>query len=373
MPNASVLSRQTPDISASPTETKADYLPDAYRTIDAATRSAFEEQQPHCVFIEVTNHCNLLCETCPRTFVTYEEPKTLTWDNFLKIADQFPDMERAVLHGIGEPLINKELPRMIAHLKARGVYVLFNTNATLLTPEWSRKLIESGLDEMRCSIDGADPKTYASIRGAPLLHKIVSNLTKFMQIQKEMGAATPRASIWMTGMKENVHELPDLLRLAAKMGVPEIYLQRMVYYYEADQAPGMMDAGHGLFDQFDMQVEQIVAECEALAQELGLMFKASGATSPRHSLEASRQRDHQPWKACLRPWTTAYITVNGNALPCCIAPFATTDYASLKLGNVFEQPFVEIWNDERYQQWREKLLSDQPHPACAGCGVHWSL
>ncbi len=364
---------QKSTLVGSPLEAKADYLPAAYRAVDPATRAALSEQQPHCVFIEVTNHCNLLCETCPRTFVTYEEPKTLSWENFLKIVDQFPKMERAVLHGIGEPLINKDLPRMIAHLKARGVYVLFNTNATLLTPEWSRKLIESGLDEMRCSIDGSDPKTYAIIRGAPLLYKIVSNLTEFTRIQREMQATTPRASIWMTGMKENIQELPDLLRLAAKMGVPEVYLQRMVYYYEADAAPGMLEDGHGLFDQFDDQVEQIVVTCEALARELGIMFKASGATSPRHSLEASKQRDHQPWKACMRPWTTAYITANGNALPCCISPFATTDYESLKLGNVFEQPFVEIWDDTRYQQWRENLLSDTPHPACAGCGVHWSL
>src|SRR6266849_2201689 len=104
-------------------------------------------------------------------------------------------MERAVLHGIGEPLMNKDLPRMIAHLKARGVYVLFNTNATLLTPEWAKALIESGLDEIRCSIDGADPKTYAQIRGAPLLHKIVKNLIDFVRVQKEMSMTTPRPSI----------------------------------------------------------------------------------------------------------------------------------------------------------------------------------
>jgi radical SAM protein with 4Fe4S-binding SPASM domain len=305
--------------------------------------------------------------------VTYEEPKTLSWENFLKIAEQFPKMERAVLHGIGEPLINKELPRMIRYLKERGVYVLFNTNATLLNAKWSRELIESGLDEMRCSIDGADPKTYAEIRGAPLLHKIVSNLREFMQIQNDLNATTPRASIWMTGMQENVHELPDLLRLAAHMGVPEVYLQRMVYYHQADTAPGMMDAGHGLFDHFDDEVDALVVECEALAAELGIMFKAAGATNPRSSLEASQQRDTQPWKACLRPWTTAYITANGNALPCCISPFATRDYESLKLGNVFEQSFEDIWNDTRYQQWRERLLSDTPHEACAGCGVHWSL
>jgi radical SAM protein with 4Fe4S-binding SPASM domain len=363
----------SPNVSIYPTESKADYLPAAYRSVDAATRAAFAEQAPQCVFIEVTNHCNLLCETCPRTFVTYEEPQTLSWENFLKIAEQFPNMERAVLHGIGEPLINKDLPRMIAYLKARGVYVLFNTNATLLNAAWSRQLIESGLDEMRCSIDGADPKTYAVIRGAPLLHKIVSNLTEFMRIQQEMGAETPRASIWMTGMQENVEELPDLLRLAAKMGVPEVYLQRMVYYHEAETAPGMLEAGHGLFDAFDERVDQLVIECEALANELGIMFKAAGATNPRSSLEASKERDKQPWKACMRPWTTAYITANGNALPCCISPFATQNYESLKLGNLFEQPFEDIWNDNRYQQWRTQLLSDQPHEACAGCGVHWSL
>ncbi len=352
----------------------ADFLPAAYRSIDPATREAWASAQPHCVFIEVTNHCNLLCETCPRTFVTYEEPKTLGWENFLKIVDQFPDMERAVLHGIGEPLINKDLPRMIAHLKARGVHVLFNTNGTLLTADWSRQLIESGLDELRCSIDGADPKTCALIRGAPLLHKIINNLTQFVRIQREMAAATPRASIWMTGMKENIAELPDLLRLAARIGVPEVYVQRMVYTADAAQTPpGMMDSGHSLFDDYNDEVERIISVAESLAVELGLVFKASGATSPRQSLEASRTPDPHPWKACLRPWTTAYITANGNALPCCISPFATTDYDSLKLGNLFEKPFVEIWNDDRYRAWRADLLSEKPHPACAGCGVHWSL
>ncbi len=369
-------SNQRSNVNAAniPAEDNRDYLPAAYRVVDPATRDAWASGQPHCVFIEVTNHCNLLCETCPRTFTTYEEPKTLSWENFLKIVEQFPDMERAVLHGIGEPLLNKELPRMIAHLKACGVFVLFNTNATLLTSEWSRKLIESGLDEMRCSIDGADPKTYATIRGAPLLHKIVKNLTEFTRVQHEMGAATPRASIWMTGMKENIAELPDLLRLAAKIGVPELYVQRMVYTTDTQDAPpGMMDAGHGLFDDFNTEIERVIAEAETLAVQLEITFKASGATNPRKSLEAGRKTDPHPWKACMRPWTTAYITANGNALPCCIAPFATDNYESLKLGNVFEQPFVEIWNDERYQKWRSELLSDKPHAACAGCGVHWSL
>jgi MoaA/NifB/PqqE/SkfB family radical SAM enzyme len=354
-------------------EAAAGRLPTAYTYIDVHARQAAARLAPRVVFIEVTNRCNLLCETCPRTFTSYEAPQTLSWENFLRIAAQFPQMERAVLHGIGEPLINRDLPRMIAYLKARGATVLFNTNATLLTEAWGRKLIESGLDELRCSMDGAKAQTYAAIRGAPLLPKIVANLRRFTRLQAELGAAAPRVSIWMTGMRENIAELPDLVRLAARVGVREVYMQRMVYYLDHADAPGMMDAGHALFDDFDVQADQAVTEAEGVAAELGVTLTAAGAADPRRSLEAARQGVARPWAACLRPWTTAYVTANGNCLPCCISPFATADYESLKLGNLFERDFETIWNDAPYQQWRQALLSDQPAPPCAGCGVHWSL
>lgn len=353
-------------------------LPTAYRTVDPATRGPRAHRQPHNIFVEVTNHCNLLCETCPRTFTTYEEPMTLSWENFLRIVEQFPEMERAVLHGIGEPLLNKDLPRIIAHLKARGVYVLFNTNATLLNDEWARKLIASGLDELRVSIDGADPKTYALIRGAPLLHKLVAHLKHFIEVQKQLGATTPRVSLWMTGMKENIGELPEVVRLAAHMGVPEVYLQRLTYYAGEAEAPGMMTDEHRIFNTLDEQIDALIAEGETLGRELGVTLRAAGATTPAHSVHgegalATQAQAQRPWSACMRPWTTAYITANGNALPCCISPFATSDYASLQLGNIFEQPFGDLWNAERYQAWRARLLSDHPPTACAGCGVFWSL
>jgi radical SAM protein with 4Fe4S-binding SPASM domain len=356
-------------------------LPTAYTFIDPDERGAVADHLPRVIFIEVTNRCNLLCETCPRTFVTYERAQTLSWQIFGRIVEQFPDMQRAVLHGIGEPLLNRDLPRMIAYLKARGVTVLFNTNATLLSEAWGRALIASGLDEMRCSVDGVDPETYAHIRGVPLFHKVVDNLREFTQLQRQLGVEPPRVSLWMTGMRENIDELPDLVRLASEIGVPEVYLQRMVYYLDSDGPPGLMDKDHALFDDFDAQgcpeqsrrTDRIIADAEVLAAELGITLRASGATDPRHSLEASQRDDPRPWSGCLRPWTTAYVTANGNCLPCCISPFATMDYDSLKMGNLFDQDFEEVWNEERYQVWRTKLLSQQPPAACRGCGVHWSL
>jgi MoaA/NifB/PqqE/SkfB family radical SAM enzyme len=350
------------------------FLPEAYRLPDGAERGAQSPVSPRVVFIEITNRCNLRCETCPRTFFDREPLKSLTCAEFVQIAEQFPEMRRALLHGVGEPLLNRELPQIIQYLKRRQVEVIINSNGTLLTPYWQEALVKSGLDEYRCSIDGARPETYARIRGADLLHKLTEGLAGLVQTKARLKATTPAISIWCVGARENLAELPDLVRLAARLGVPEVYLQRMVYFaHEPEQQYGMARHDRGIFGQEDARQEEVIAACEALSRELGVAFRASGARDPRGSLSAARPAGAMPWAACLRPWTTAYITANGNCLPCCISPFATNDYQSLILGNLFERPFADIWNDAHYQQFRTHLLSPYPHKACAGCGVYWSL
>jgi len=357
-----------------PTLPEQVFLPEAYRLGDGAARSAVMTGSPGVVFIEVTNRCNLHCETCLRTYFTREPLRTLAFDEFVAIAEQFSQMRRCALHGIGEPLLNRELPRMIDYLKGRAVEVLFNSNGTLLTSAWQEALVRSGLDEYRCSIDGARPETYAHIRGADLLHKIVDGLTGLVRTKARLGAATPRISIWCVATRANLGELPDLVRLAAKLGVPEVYLQRMTYFsQEPEQQYGMARHELSIFDSALDQQEEIIVECEALSEELGVVFRASGARDARGSLTAQRSAVSAPWHSCQRPWTTAYITANGNCLPCCISPFSANDYEGLILGNLFEKPFAEIWNDTLYQDFRTRLLSTQPHQACAGCGVFWSL
>jgi MoaA/NifB/PqqE/SkfB family radical SAM enzyme len=350
------------------------FLPDAYRLPAGMARHPVAAIQPRVVFIEVTNRCNLLCETCPRTYFTREPLRSLTFDEFVFVAEQFPEMQRAVLHGIGEPLLNRDLPQIIAYLKARGVETLFNSNGTLLTPAWQEALARSGLDEYRCSIDGATPATYARIRGADLLHKIEAGLAGLVQTKARLGVATPRLSIWCVATQENLAELPDLVRMAARLGVPEVYVQRMTFFgHEPEQQYGMARREMAIFGQDAVVQEQVIAECEALSAALGVDFRAAGARDPRSSLTAAMLAGDHPWQACLRPWTTAYVTANGNCLPCCISPFATYDYDSLILGNLFERPFSDIWNDALYRQFRTDFFTDHPHKACANCGVFWSL
>src|SRR5687767_13867940 len=90
---------------------------------------------PRSLYIEPTNRCNSLCTTCPRTFFPMESPADMSFERFKEIVDQVPVLERVVLHGLGEPMLNRDLVRMIEYLKARpeGTYVLYDSNSLAMT------------------------------------------------------------------------------------------------------------------------------------------------------------------------------------------------------------------------------------------------
>ncbi|MBX7234163.1 MAG: radical SAM protein [Caldilineales bacterium] len=343
-------------------------------TIELTTRTTLAPALPTQLYIEVTNYCNSLCVSCPLTydhFLPIEPKHHLSWENFRRIVDQVPEIRRAVLHGIGEPLLNRDLPRFVAHLKERGAWVLFNTNAVLLDRRRGDALAEAGLDELRVSLDAVTPDLYARLRGIDALPRILDNLRDF--VARHGGRERPRLSLWFVGMHENLHQLPAFVRLGADLGAPEVYLQRLVFFGDGERIAenATMVPEQSLFASLEQQQAALIVECERLAAELGLKFQASGATTPHESVAV--KGDH-PWQGCMRPWRLMYITANGNALPCCIAPFATPDYGSILLGNVFAQPLAEVWNGPRYQDLRAAVLSQAPSPRpCQFCGVKWSL
>jgi len=331
-------------------------------------RSALAEAPPVCVYLEVTNRCNLLCETCPRTFEALEPPADMSWPLFTSIVDQLPGLKRAVLHGVGEPMLVKSLPRMVRYLKNRSVYVLFNTNGTLLAPKKNRELIDTGLDELRVSLDAADAASFLKVRGKNMFDRILRNLGAFTALQRAIGASSPRVSLWLTGLKETIDQLPDFVRLAARIGVGEVHLQRLVF---DDLGRGLARAQSSLFEKTQAAEEAAIAEAVAVGRALGVAIDASGATEPGVSLK--RGAEARPWSACRRPWALMYFTAHGRALPCCIAPFSARDYATYTLGDATQQSLREIWAGAPYQRFRAALTSDAPPRPCQNCGLRWSL
>lgn len=326
---------------------------------------------PRELYLESTNRCNELCDQCPRTHLKREPDRDLSLADVLSITSQLPALDRVVLHGLGEPLLNPELPAIVAHLRRRGAYVLFNSNATALSERVGRALIEADLNELRVSLDGATPETYARVRGvnARTLPKIVRNLTAFTRLQRELGAANPRLSFWFTAMRENLHELPRLVDIALETGVREIYVQRLIYFGE-----GLARAEQALYRRAGDTDLALIEETAQHCAARGIAFRATGATTPTQYLGTSTaDGERRLWSGCRRPYTLAYIAATGNVYSCCFAPFHPGPAATRVLGNVFEQSFGDIWNGARYRAFRDAFESDEPWDQCAGCGSKWSL
>jgi MoaA/NifB/PqqE/SkfB family radical SAM enzyme len=332
-------------------------------------RAEVVDRDPVCLYLEVTNRCNLPCTTCPRTYEDLEPPANMDFEVFRSIVDQHPTVSRVVLHGVGEPLMVPKLPRMIAYLKDRGIYVLFNTNGTLLSERRGRDLIATGLDELRVSLDAAEPKAFKAVRGRDKFDAIVNNVRRFRALQRETGAERPVVSLWLTGLKQTVRQIPAFVDLAADMHVSEVHLQRLVYFPEGQ---GLAHPDQTLFESAVHEEYGFIKEAEMRAKRHGIHFSASGATEPGTSLKRAGD-PCRPWSLCTRPWTLMYFTAHGRALPCCIAPFSMRGYDAFTLGDASHQTLREIWNGEAYRNFRRRLLSETPPPCCASCGLRWSL
>jgi len=341
-----------------------------YQAVEPTSRTAVAVADPVCLYLEVSNECNLACKTCPITYAKVEEPAVLSLEQVKRLVSQFFTVKRVVLHGVGEPLLNRELPKIISWLKEKEIYVLFNSNGTLINRRWREALIDSGLDEIRLSLDAATPETFAHVRGKPLFHVIVRNIKGLMALKLERESLTPLVSLWLTGLRETLKELPDFIRLASSLGIDRVYLQRLVYW-EGEHNDQMARPEQSLFNSLREEEEEIIRSGEELARKIGVSFEASGATSPAASLVS--ENEEQLWSACMRPWTLMYISARGSSFPCCIAPFSTKKLSGLSLGNAFNQNLADIWNGQKYQEFRRRLLSADPPECCRGCGACWSL
>lgn len=316
---------------------------------------------PREVYIEPTNRCNELCQTCPRTFFQREPEADLDFERFVRILDQFPGVDRVVLHGIGEPLLARDLPLMVAEANRRGARVLFNTNALALHPRLAQRLVDAGLDELRVSMDSADRRTYRAIRGVDGYAKAMRRTADFCAYLRERGLDRPRVSLVFMAVRESLGELPAVIERAGEMGVHTVVLQRLVYF-----GTGLAVEEQSVMGDPD---GELLRRCEEAAELAGVDLVGSGRLGAVDSIRPVDGR--RPWSGCTRPWRSTYVTANGNVLPCCIAPFATADYEGIILGNVFERRIEDIWNGVEYEGFRQAHASDKPPEPCRGCGTRW--
>ena len=140
-----------------------------------------------------------------------------------------------------------------------------------------------GLDELRVSLDAAEPQAFELVRGRDMFARIVRNIRAFRAMQRELGAATPRVSLWLTGLKETIGAA---LRFRPA-GARHRHVARSICSAWSISPKARAWRGRNRRCSRTMTARRAGAsrEAEALARELGISFNASGATDPATSLK----------------------------------------------------------------------------------------
>ncbi len=167
--------------------------------------------------VESSMACNIACTMCPWVEIRRRAPNhgLLSDAVWQALVPHLPEVEAIDLSGGGEPLMHPALAAMLRQARAAGCEAGFLTNATLLDPDTIRKLLDAGLSWLGVSLDGACKQTYEAIRKGANFDDVCAHIAGFTAIG---GEKRPRLIIQTVLMQSNVHEIEEMVRLAAQLG-----------------------------------------------------------------------------------------------------------------------------------------------------------
>jgi radical SAM protein with 4Fe4S-binding SPASM domain len=314
----------------------------------------FEEwrsPEPVVYNIETTNICNMSCEMCPGPTRMTRPRVTMPMDLFSRVVDQLKpwtatewagwerfveanysigpnDMGEnhfflyiipkvLVLHGYGEPLLDRHIVERVRYVTGKGIPSYFSCNPWNITVDLGQRLFEAGLDYIKFSTDSADDFSIQQIRGKQAnFSESYAKICRLLEIKEEQGYCTTVVITMLDLNKPTQQE--DFRKLCDRFHGLNVY----IYLKSQDQ----------------------------------LWFEETGArTRSIHWLEP-----------CQFPWTSMTVKSDGSAVQC------VEDYNNeIILGDVSRQSLADIWNGESYRRLREDHLQMRTRIKCTTeCDMH---
>ena len=301
---------------------------------------------PTSVDLEPIDTCNFACDHCQ---VTHWERLTtrLTMERFTSILRQLPALRQIKLQGMGEPLLNRHLIDMLEEGEREGIDMSIVSNGSIYTENIASRLSSLRETTITISMDGATAETFESIRVNGNFEKVVNNVADM--VRRRGNNIWPRIELRCVATQRNAHELPDLVRLAKRLGVDKLTITTLLTDWGKEEMEGAI-APIDISGE-SSKTDRLIRESRKVADEIGM--RLSVERGQRYS-EANRC----PW-----PWTSSYIAANGDVVPCC----QIADSSVVKMGNVFDEPFANIWNNDKYRELRRRIAGNDIPNYCRTC------
>ena len=289
---------------------------------------------PVSISFEPTTSCNLRCPECPSGLRAFTRPTGMLQKDFFRqtIDEIHKELLYLIFYFQGEPYLNPSFLEMVKYAADKKIYTATSTNAHYLTEANARKTVESGLDRLIISIDGTTQETYKQYRVGGNIDKVIEGAKNIVKWKKELNSKTPFVFFQFLVVKHNEHQVEEIKQLAKEIGVDEVRF-KTAQVYDNENDPNHLIPTIDKFSRYKKN--------------------ADGTYTAKNKL-ANR---------CWKLWHSNVITWDGLVVPCCFDKDAMH-----RLGNLKNQSFKTIWQNDNYKQFRAELMQGRKNiDICANC------
>lgn len=288
---------------------------------------------PVTLSVEPTTACNLRCPECPSGLRAFtRDTGNLKEDFFRKtLGELHRDLLYLIFYFQGEPYINPKFLDMVRYAHEKRLYTITSTNGHFLDDDNARRTVESGLDRLIISVDGATQDTYEQYRIGGNLEKVLEGARNVVRWKRKLGTSTPHIIFQCLVVRPNEHQIEDLRRLAREIGADAVkFKTAQIYDYQN---------GSPLIPTLDRYARY------------------------RQTQEGHWETKHAPTNHCWKLWHACVVTWDGIVVPCCFDKDARHRMGDLKTAS-----FRDIWQGGAYHTFRRQLMEGRKAiDICTNC------
>lgn len=303
---------------------------------------------PTIMDLEPNSTCNFRCTMCQvSNWDNGKRANDMKFEDFKNFIDTNNHFTEVKIHGMGEPLLHKRYFDMVEYLSSQHIWTRTSINGSLLhVKENYKKLIDAEIGEVQCSFDGATKEVYEKIRVKSNFEQVIENFTILNTYANTKNRVYTR--MWALIQKSNRHQIFEFVELAHKMGFKRLSFSVSLNDWgreEWNQNNKMQEANRFTQEEHERLIEL------SKKYEIDITLWEQGSSYSTSSKE----------KLCAWIFNRPYISSDSKVVPCCMI----ADPSVVNLGDAVD--FENVWNNEKYQDFRKLHLNGNIPQCCKGC------
>jgi radical SAM protein with 4Fe4S-binding SPASM domain len=284
------------------------------------TASNSEKYIPLVISWNLTRKCNLKCSHCYINASPTELKDELNTEESKQLIDQIAQVSRPllILSG-GEPFLRNDVYELIRYGTQKGLRMGLGSNGGLIDAKVARDLKEAGVKTVSISLDSTVPAQHDAFRGVP------GSWNKAVDAIKALRENDILVQVNTTLTQDNYNQIDDIMSLTEQIGVENFHLFFLV----------PTGRGKKLADISPQMYEDMITNTFAKTAKHKLNVRPSCAPQFMRIAQGMGLDMRQWIRGCIAGMYYCRVYPNGDITPC--------PYLPVKLGNIRETSFKEIW------------------------------